>query len=444
MRKRLTALLLSGLLLLTTGCGQQTGDPAAKQTPPEAGFADNADAFYDFGSVQIALPIEHLDRLIVETGEDDCEEDRPLYPRSLMRVYEKASVEALEKLYGSSEGGGFLWGIVEMDQAQFEQLLTNDVGGCQIFARDGDLYYAKLHPTDVQYFRENGEIDMESEDWQMWETLNALGDEICADIIERNGLTPYSQWEFYARPFTWESEHAYIEYYNYYTFDGSKSEFYTLILSQPAKQGGGGLWCVERMIDEYGTTYPLFPDSGLPATDYYAGLQTECDVGEHPELLTPLGAAEDFVRNSGWFNDEPVAESFAFTAEVDSDYAEANQTMSRTISALLVRPETVTDAELLDCIGCFRNDTWAVMGRSFYGSDWWTPLQAALERSAVGDDQEERDRSMMTFYLTSYDRYADFIAGCLQTQRAADPDAFQTALESFSAEQQSVLLSASE
>ena len=116
--------------------------------------------------------------------------------------------------------------------------------------------------------------------------------------------------------------------------------------------------------------------------------------------------------------------------------------MSRVIASLLVQPEEVTDQEVLDCIGAFRNDTWGVMGRCFYGSDWWTPLQAALESAAVGDGQADRDRSMMKFYLTSYGQYADFIAGLLQTQRAADPEVFQAVLEEFYPEQQSVLLAA--
>ena len=127
-----------------------------------------------------------------------------------------------------------------MNQAQFEQLLANDVGGCSVFARKGDNYYAKTYPTDVQYFRENGKIDFESEDWQTWETLNALGDDVCEAIIERNDLTPYSQWEFYDQPSTWEGQHAYIEYYPDDTCDSSKTEFYTFVLSQPIQQGEGG------------------------------------------------------------------------------------------------------------------------------------------------------------------------------------------------------------
>ena len=82
------------------------------------------------------------------------------------------------------------------------------------------------------------------------------------------------------------------------------------------------------------------------------------------------------------------------------------------------------------------------MGRNFYGSDWWTPLQAALENAAVGDGQADRDRSMMKFYLTAYGQYADFTGSLLQAQQAADPEAFQAVLEEFYPEQQSILLAA--
>ena len=185
-----------------------------------------------------------------------------------------------------------------------------------------------------------------------------------------------------------------------------------------------------------------FPESDVPAAEYYAALQAECDKGEHPELLTPLGAAKDFVANSGWYSDTPTDENVELTEGIDSDYSETNQRMSRVIASLLVRPGEVTDQEVLDCIDAFRNDTWGVMGRRFYGSDWWTPLQEALENAAVGDGQVDRDRSMMKFYLTSYGRYADFIGGLLQSQRTADSAAFQTVLEEFYPEQQSALLAA--
>lgn len=431
------------LCLLLAGCGQTEAPTPAQDSPaPAPDFHTEAppaeEEPLDPHDLEIVLPEEYRDLLLITTEFEETDEHRV----PLLSVQEKASVEAMEKDYGSGAGGGFLFGITAMDQVGFEQFLQYDYSGCDVFARDEAWYYAKTYPTDVQFYRSGGVIDSETEDWKMWETLNALGDQVCQDVITRNGLTPYSQWAVFDAPFTWEGDHAYAKYYTYYTFDGSKDQFDTLLLSQPAKQGEGGLWCVERFYDEYGSLYLYFPKSDVPAAEYYAALQAECDSGQHPELLTPLGAARDFVSNSGWYSDTATDENVELTDIVDSDYSEVNRTMSRVISALLVRPEEVTDQEVLDCVGRFRADTWGVMGRRFYGSDWWPPLQAALERAAVGDKQAERDQCMMRFYLTSYGRYADFIGGLLQTQQAAASAAFDEALEIFDPAQQDLLKAA--
>ncbi len=435
MRKSLVSLCLSALLLLTVSCGQAEPVSPAPEAPPEEVAAP-----IDPHTLKTEIPEEYRDLLIVTTEFEETDE----HWISLLSVQEKASVEAMEKDYGSGAGGGFLFGIAAMDQVGFEQFLQYDYSGCDVFARDETWYYVKIYPTDVQFYRSGGVIDSQTEDWKQWETLNTLGDWVCQDFVDRNGLTPYSQREVRNQPFTWESEHTYAKYYNYYNFDGSKSEFYTLVLSQPARQGEGGLWCVERFYDECGNLCLYFPESDVPAAEYYADLQVECDEGQHPELLTPLGAAKDFVANSVWFSDEATDANVEQTDGVDSDYSETNQRTSRVIASLLVCPEEVTDQEVLDCIGAFRNDTWGVMGRNFYGSDWWTPLQAALENAAVGTGQADRDRSMMKFCLTSYGRYADFIGSLLQAQRAAEPETFQAVLEEFYPEQQSVLLAATE
>ena len=266
-------------------------------------------------------------------------------------------MEAMEKDYGSGAGGGFLFGISAMDQVGFEQFLQYDYSGCDVFARDETWYYAKTYPTDVQFYRSGDMFDTQSEDWKQWETLNALGNQVWQDFMDRNGLTPYSQWEVRNRPFTWEGNHAYAKYYTYYNFDGSKSEFNTLLLSQPVKQGAGGLWCVERFYDEYGNLCLYFPESDVPAAEYYAALQSECDAGLHPELLTPLGAARDFVSSSGRYSDTATDENVELTDNVDNDYMETNLRMSGVIASLLVWPDEVTDQEVLDCVGAFRIDT---------------------------------------------------------------------------------------
>ena len=348
MHKSLLSLCLTGLLLLTAGCGQAEPVSPAPETPSE----ETAEPI-DPHSLKIEIPEKYRDLLIVTTEFEETDE----HWASLLSVQEKASVEAMEKDYGSGAGGGFLFGISAMDQVGFEQFLQYDYSGCDVFARDETWYYAKTYPTDVQFYRSGDMFDTQSEDWKQWETLNALGDQVWQDFMDRNGLTPYSQWEVRNRPFTWEGNHAYAKYYTYYNFDGSKSEFNTLLLSQPVKQGAGGLWCVERFYDEYGNLCLYFPESDVPAAEYYAALQSECDAGLHPELLTPLGAARDFVSSSGRYSDTATDENVELMDGIDSDYSQTNQRMSRVIASLLVWPDEVTDQEVLDCVGAFRIDT---------------------------------------------------------------------------------------
>lgn len=439
--RRVFALFLS-LCFLTAGCGRMERPPVAPETPEAAlseEYVSNPE-IADSG-LQIVIPEEHLDALIVITEFPDVGAEEHQIP--LLAVYEKASVEALEQDYGSSEGGGFLFGIAQLDQAGLEEHLLNDYGGMRIFARDEAHYYAMTHPTDVQFYRSGGSVDICSEDWADWEALSALGDDVCQDFLYRNGLEPYSTAAFYQEPFTYEGAHAYAIFYPYQTFDGSLAERYTLVLSQPAGQGEGGLWCVERWYDQFGTCYLNFPANGQASAEYYAALQAECDAGDHAELLIPLGAAKAFVEHSFWFEKEATEENVVLTDCIDSDYIRANQSMSQTIRGLLARPETVTDTELLSCIGGFQESTWGVMGRYCYGSDWWPPLQEGLSRAAVGEDQANRNRSMMRFYLTSYGRYAEFISGILREQRAADPTAFEEVLTEFDQEAQLTLREAS-
>ena len=159
------------LCLLLAGCGQAEPPASAPEAPPVEAppeFPESRDPH----DLEIVLPEEYRDLLIVTTEFDTAEE----HWVPLLSVQEKASVEAMEKDYGSGAGGGFLFGITAMDQVGFEQFLQYDYSGCDVFARDEAWYYAKTYPTDVQFYRSGGVIDSESEDWKTWETLNALGD----------------------------------------------------------------------------------------------------------------------------------------------------------------------------------------------------------------------------------------------------------------------------
>ena len=90
-----------------------------------------------------------------------------------------------------------------------------------------------------------------------------------------------------------------------------------LSLSQPVRQGEGGIWCVERVrfvYSEYDWTdtqlvFPAALGIDQTAADYYAQLQAACDAGEQTELLTPRGAALDYARRGAWIFGEDVSAS---------------------------------------------------------------------------------------------------------------------------------------
>lgn len=187
-RKFLLPFLLCALLL--AGCGQT--QPAASSAEDGEALSAGEDAGpIDPHDLKIVLPEEYLDLLIVDTELPEAEADGRLCP--LVKVYERASVEAAEADFGSGDGYGSLFGITALDETALAQYRYS-FGDGGIFARSGNWYYAKTAPTDVQFYRGGGigaEIDTESEDWQTWETLNALWDTVQADFIDRNGLTPY-------------------------------------------------------------------------------------------------------------------------------------------------------------------------------------------------------------------------------------------------------------
>ena len=422
-RLRAFSFVLACLLTLTA-CG--CGDPELPAGDVPLLTEDEADdALYDLGEILAALPARYVDQLLVVTDFPGAEESY----LPLISVYEKASYEAAQAEYGG--GGGFLFGFLAMDRAAFEQHITAgaDGSGITVIARDGERFYAYTYPTDVQFCRPGGEIDTESEDWKAWERLCAIGPEVREDFIARNRLTPYSVEEFLSQPFTYEGDHAYVRF----SANGGGQVYDTLVLSQPVRQGEGGLWCVERWMTPMGDICPYFPDSGSPAAEYYAGLQARCDAGELPELLAPLGAARRFVEESGRFQTEGLGSRFELTEGYPTAYAEANSRLAQ-----LVRDVQLGNADsggLLDCVGRLSPENWVVLEEyALPPGTWWGPLLAALESAAVGANQRERDRNMIACALSLPEAWADRQAGLsdiLRAQRKADPEAFSGALSEF-------------
>ncbi len=423
-------------LAALAACGGETGgetvaDP--ENPPPYPPFTDENATLQCVDGLYIALPMKYGDLLLVDTEFPGAGESW----KPLLSVYEKASYEAAMEEYGG--GGGFLFGFLVMDQAAFEQHISADGSGIDVFATDGERYYAYTYATDVQFFRPGGAIDSKSEDWKTWEKLNALGPLVKEDFLTRNGLQSFSVQDFTDQLDAGDGSHVIMKYYPYFREDGDVRIYDTLLLHQPARQGEGGIWAVDQWLDGYGNQYLYFPDSGKPAAEHYADLQEQCDAGEHPELRTPAGAAAAFAKD--FFGHETLEGSFEESREVDYAYMEMNRRLQSMVQDVMYRE--AEGLELLECLGAASADNWGVLGRHMYGSDWFEPLMEAVESAAVGEEQQARDRAVMSFFLATRDARTDFgtpLGGVLRAQQEADPDAFRSAAAELSEEERDALL----
>lgn len=84
--------------------------------------------------------------------------------------------------------------------------------------------------------------------------------------------------------FSYSGNHIDVTVWPYGDSDDPDAPYWTLVLSQPATQGEGGIWCVERAFytDENGVqpTMYVLPETDLTAAEYYAQLQAQADAGE--------------------------------------------------------------------------------------------------------------------------------------------------------------------
>lgn len=449
LKKRIVAVFMAVFLLISTvGCAKSDGSSSAASAGGSAasssaadGESDGAWTVYDCGGVKIALPTQYIGQLTIQANAQPVDPDQN--GSTLLSVSETASLEQSRADWGQDSGAGFLFSIQLLTEPEYEQYFAQDNSGRTVFATDGTNYYAYLTATDVQFYRSGGQIDTQSDDWKTWEKLCEIGPQVQTDMISRNGLTPCSDDTVLSRDFTWDSSHAYLKYYSYFSSEKDRSQYDQLVLSQPAKQGDGGIWCVERWYDEYGNRYlytPSFETMGgeMLARDYYAKLQKECDSGKRTDLLTPTGAAIDFVKNCGYFSDTPTEDSFAAEDALDTAYAELNNRAQQIVLDLL-SGKGVSDETLLACAGDFTSDTWGFLGRCEYGSDWWTALDTALQKAAVGDGQKDRDQSLLHLFLSypkSDGSIAKGLSQILRQQKKADASVFGQVLSALPAADQ--------
>lgn len=100
-------------------------------------------------------------------------------------------------------------------------------------------------------------------------------------LLEQQELLP---------PETYPGPHAVVQ------FPLSDGDTYQMLLSQPARQGADGIWCVERWLQGNGNLYYVYPETEVSAREYYADLQAQCDEGHQPWLLEPLEVAAEYIR----------------------------------------------------------------------------------------------------------------------------------------------------
>ena len=278
--------------------------PAA-ETPPE----DGGVMVYTVDGLEVPVPREYDELITADTDLEAWSE----HWRPLISFAETASIEAGQRVHpGEDWGDGELCTLMRLDRVGFEEWASGDSVGAYLFARAGaDAYYLMARPTDVRLLREDERYDDAT--MRQWTALNEWTNALRDDVIDRNGLTAYDGSDLFEADFTYGGEHVDLGCH----FPGEPMDLVILSLSQPVRQGEGGLWCVERVRFVYSAydwtdtrlVFPAVLGVEQTAADYYARLQAECDAGEHPELLTPRGAALDYARRDAWIFGEDVSAS---------------------------------------------------------------------------------------------------------------------------------------
>ena len=89
---------------------------------------------------------------------------------------------------------------------------------------------------------------------------------------------------------TYEGQHIVVK------FPLSNGETCKLLLSQPAKKGKGGIWCVERWLDGGGSVYYDDPGVNTTLATYYEEMQAAYDKGEMVYLVDTQNVALKYTN----------------------------------------------------------------------------------------------------------------------------------------------------
>ena len=322
--KRLIAWLVTGLLPAALVLTLLTGCETAAGMKIDA-WQEGGTTVYACGGLEIPVPSEYTQLLDIRFSDPEGSYDPSWadenHMQTLFSCREKASADAAKRDHpGEDQGEGWLFSICRLDQVGLEKWLVSDGYGSTLFARDNNGgYYLAAFPTDMRFYR-NGNYDSPDENpalWESWYRLNEWSETVADSIVERGGaLKRYDAFALYRRDYTYSGAHAEVAFR---PAGNAADTDATLILSQPVKQGRGGIWCVERVryaCDGWTDTrlnFPVGEGIDVPADEYYMKLQADSD--KHPEMLTPTGAALAFARNAGWVAPDEGENSFVLISQ---------------------------------------------------------------------------------------------------------------------------------
>lgn len=177
LKKLLSLSLALALSLSLCAC---TPASTSLSTPTEV----DTRAKYTNKGLTLSIPNEYLDLLVIASPDK-----RGIYSE-MFCVYERASLEAAEAMFGQGIAGGWLFSIGRVTKAEFQEMMLGGMTGAEAFATDADgYYYIYYHPTDVQLVRLEEYTDADIKQWtELCEWASAMADTFRDD---NPGLTPY-------------------------------------------------------------------------------------------------------------------------------------------------------------------------------------------------------------------------------------------------------------
>lgn len=161
----------------------------------------NAPICYESGPVVLPVPKKYYDEELISlvlygvTDEEYIDED--FEEENVIVVSEKESQDVAETMGEDTDGAGELFRIVRVSEDKLRSLMTGDMSGIKVFAKDEyGKYYLFCTPTDVRYIRETNEAM--DEDIDQWNELNDWANGgLIEEILDRSsGLTAVTDTEF--------------------------------------------------------------------------------------------------------------------------------------------------------------------------------------------------------------------------------------------------------